>query len=193
MAEPLPDDVLFMNMGMVGSSDIIGRPGSETWVRFDMRAPTQARLDMAHDVIEGIAGEVTSAMGDGFSYVYEINSKNGVEEGIPGWDKVDNAAARMAAAASVALYGTEPLIDPDNGCGDCVRAYKTGMPAFSLRGNVVDRQDGRVEVDAGSELVSPVRRMTATHDVTESAEIVRLWAGVKHGLVFAVAYAGLAN
>jgi acetylornithine deacetylase/succinyl-diaminopimelate desuccinylase-like protein len=193
MAEPLPDDVLFMNMGMVGSSDIIGRPGSETWVRFDMRAPTQARLDMAHDVIEGIAGEVTSAMGDGFSYVYEINSKNGVEEGIPGWDKVDNAAARMAPAASVALYGTEPLIDPDNGCGDCVRAYKTGMPAFSLRGNVVDRQDGRVEVDAGSELVSPVRRMTATHDVTESAEIVRLWAGVKHGLVFAVAYAGLAN
>jgi acetylornithine deacetylase/succinyl-diaminopimelate desuccinylase-like protein len=190
---PLPEDVLFMNMGMVGSSDIIGRPGSETWVRFDMRAATQARLDMAHDVIEGIAGEVTSAMGDGFSYVYEINSKNGVEEGIPGWDKVDNAPARMAAAASVALYGTDPVIDPDNGCGDCVRAYKTGMPAFSLRGNVVDHQNGRVELDAGNALVSPVRRMTATHDVTESAEIVRLWAGVKHGLVFAVAYAGLAN
>jgi hypothetical protein len=42
-------------------------------------------------------------------------------------------------------------------------------------------------------LESEVRRLTATHDVTESGEIVRLWAGVKHGLLFTVSYTGLAR
>ncbi len=191
--DPLPDEVLSLNMGMIGGSEIIGRPGSDTWVRFDMRAPSQARLDIAHAAIQGVAAEVVADMGDGYSYVYEINSKNGVEEGIRGWDKVDNPPARMAAAASVALYGTPPLIDPDNGCGDCVRAYKTGMPAFSFRGGVVDRGNGQVELQASRALDSEVRRATATHDVTESGEIVRLWAGVKHGLLFTVAYTGLVN
>lgn len=193
LPEELPADVLFLNMGKIGASQIIGRPGSDTWVRFDMRATTQARMDQAHEAIRAIAEEVTSRMGEDYSYVYEINSRNGVEGGIPGFDPVDNPAARMAAAASVALYGTEPVIDPENGCGDCVRAYKTGMPAFSLRGGVVDRLGGRVELRPDRAPASNVRPGTATHDVTESAEIVRLWAGVKHGLLFAVAYAGLAR
>jgi len=154
----LPEDVLFMNMGKIGASEIIGRPGSETWVRFDMRAATQARMDVAHAAIRDIAEEVTGEMGEGYSYVYEINSRNGVEGGIPGFDNVDNAAARMAAAAAVALYGGAPVIDGDNGCGDCVRAYKTGMPAFSLRGGVVDRGDGQVARDASRALQSDVRR-----------------------------------
>jgi len=74
-----------------------------------------------------------------------------------------------------------------------VRAFRTGMPAMSLVGDVLDRRDGEPIVGAGDTLLSATRRRTATHDVTESAEIDRLWAGVKHGLVFAVAYAGLAN
>ena len=57
----------------------------------------------------------------------------------------------------------------------------------------MDRGDGHVDQDASRALASEVRRRTATHDVTESGEIVRLWAGVKHGLLFAAAYAGLVN
>jgi acetylornithine deacetylase/succinyl-diaminopimelate desuccinylase-like protein len=193
-ADPgLPEHVLFMNMGMIGASEIISRPGSETWVRFDMRAATQARMDRAHDQIEAIASQVVDEMGDGFSYVYEINSRNGLEGGIAGFDPVDNPPARMAAAAAAALYGVAPTIDPTSGCGDCVRAYRTGMPAFSLRGGVVDRGGGDVDFQAGRGLESEVRRLTATHDVTESGEIVRLWAGVKHGLLFTVSYTGLAR
>jgi acetylornithine deacetylase/succinyl-diaminopimelate desuccinylase-like protein len=190
---PLSSDVLYMNMGMISASAIIARPASEAWVRFDMRSDRQARMDQAHDAIERITREVLSSMGEGFSYTYEINSRNGVEAGIAGFDKVDNAPARMAAAASQALYGTDPVIDPDNGCGDCVRAYTEGMPAFSFRGDVVDHGAGRFERQARSPLASAVRRKTAGHDVTESAEIARVWAGVKHGLLFAVAYAGLSN
>jgi len=189
----MPADVLYLNMGMISASDVIARPASEAWVRFDMRADTQARMDQAHDAIERITREVLATMGDGFSHSYEINSRNGVEAGIAGFDKVNNAPARMAAAASQALYGTDPIIDPEEGCGDCVRAYTEGMPAFSFRGNVVDHGAGRFERQARSPLASAVRRKTAGHDVTESAEIVRVWAGVKHGLLFAVAYAGLAN
>ncbi len=74
-----------------------------------------------------------------------------------------------------------------------VRAYLTGMPAFSLTGNVTDFGGGRFEVGRGSGIESEVRRRTASHDVTESAEIVRLWSGIKQGLLFAVAYAGMAG
>jgi acetylornithine deacetylase/succinyl-diaminopimelate desuccinylase-like protein len=189
----LPEEVLFMNLGMIGASDIISRPGSEAWVRIDMRAASQARLDLAHEAIQRITAEVLESMGESFSQVYEITSRNGVEGGIQGWNRTDNAPARMAAAASHVLYVTEPVIDPTNGCGDCVRAYTEGMPAFSLRGNVVDQGGGRFQLDASRALESPVRRRSAGHDVTESGEIVRLWAGIKHGLLFAVSYAGLAN
>ena len=99
----------------------------------------------------------------------------------------------MAAAAARVLYGTEPVIDPTNGCGDCVRAYREGMPAMSLRGNIVDYLGGRFESKRGGSLQSETRRKSVGHSVTESGEIVRLWSGIKHGLLFAVAYTGLEN
>ena len=191
--DPLPEDVLFMNMGMIWANEIISRPASEAWIRFDMRADREARLLQAHEAIRRIAEEELGKMGDEFSYVYEINSKNGIEGGIEGWDMVNNAPARMAAAAGQALYGTAPVINAGTGCGDCVRAYLTGMPAFSFTGNVTDFGGGRFEVGRGSALESAVRRRTASHDVTESAEIVRLWSGIKQGLLFAVAYVGMAG
>ena len=191
--EPLPPDVLFMNMGMIWANEIISRPASEAWIRFDMRADREVRLLQAHEAIRRIAEEELAAMGDEFSYVYEINSKNGIEGGIEGWDMVDNPPARMAAAAAQALYGTTPVINASTGCGDCVRAYLTGMPAFSFTGNVTDFGGGRFEVGRGSALESAVRRRTVSHDVTESAEIVRLWSGIKQGLLFAVAYVGMAG
>ena len=184
-------DVLFMNMGMIHASEIIGRPASEAWVRFDMRADSEARLEEAHAAIRRIAAEVAAEMGESFSFVYDINSRNGREAPISGWSQVDNAPARMAAAAAHALYGVTPVIDSTSGCGDCVRAYRGGMPAFSFRGSVVDYNDGRHEVRRTPVTTSATRLASASHDVTESAEIVRLWAGVKHALLFAVAYAGL--
>lgn len=189
----LPPDALYLNMAMIAASEIISNPASEAWIRFDMRAMTERRLWQAHAAIRRIAAEVVTQMGGDFSFVYEVNSKNGVEAGIAGWDKVNNRPARVAAAAAQALYGVTPVIDSTTGCGDCVRAYVSGMPAMSLRGNVVDHGDGDFDVGASDELRSPVRRRTATHDVTESAEIERLWSGIKHGLLFAVTYAGLAN
>lgn len=190
---PLPPDVLFMNMGMIWANEIISRPASEAWIRFDMRADREARLLEAHEAIRRIAEEELAEMGDEFSYVYEINSKNGVEGGIEGWNMVDNAPARMAAAAAQTLYGTTPVINASTGCGDCVRAYLTGMPAFSLTGNVTDFGSDGFEVGEVRGLESEVRRRTASHDVTESAEIVRLWSGIKQGLLFAVSYVGLAG
>lgn len=189
----LPEQVLYLNMGMIHASDIISRPASEAWIRFDMRAATTNRLNRAHADIRRIADEEVRTMGDGFSFVYEINSINGVEGGIAGWDKIDNPPARMAAAAAQVLYGVDPVIDSTTGCGDCVRAYRTGMPALSFTGDVIDHGNGQIERGRGPGLVSEVRRRTASHDVTESAEIVRLWAGVKQGLLFTIAYTGLAR
>lgn len=192
--EALPEHVLYLNMAMIHASEIISRPASEAWIRFDMRADVQARMDQAHEAIERIARDVLAQMGEEYTYVYEINSRNGVEAGIAGFDKVNNAPARMVAAAAQALYNTAPVIDPHSGCGDCVRAYTEGMPAFSLRGNVIDHGGGRFEVRGGREVLeSRVRRRTSGHDVTESGEIARLWSGIKQGLLFAVAYTGLAN
>lgn len=186
-------DVLYLNMAMINASEITNGPASEAWVRFDMRAASEERLWEAHRRIQAIADAEVASMGDEFSYVYEINSKNGTADGIPGWAQVNNTPARVAAAAARVLYGVSPVIDSTTGCGDCVRAYRTGMPAMSLRGNVIDRGGGRVEIAGDSSLRSTVRRRTATHDVTESALIAGLWAGVKHGLLFAVTYAGLSN
>ncbi|MFQ5791528.1 MAG: hypothetical protein ACE5JI_13735, partial [Acidobacteriota bacterium] len=149
----------------------------------------------AHRDIEQIAEEVTREMGEGFRYHYEITMKLG-SEGVEGWDKVTNDPARMAAAAAQALYGVEGVVDATRGCGDCRRSYMVGMPAISLRGNVRDYgEGGRFEVrpSGGRALQSEVRRRTSGHDVTESGEIVRLWSGIKHGLLFTVSYAGLAG
>jgi tripeptide aminopeptidase len=185
--------VLYLNMGMIQASEIIARPASEAWVRFDMRADTEARLDEAHAAIRNIAAEVSAEMGEGFSFAYDINSRNGREQPIAGWSQVDNAPARMAAAAASVLYGGTPVIDSTSGCGDCVRAYRGGMPAFSFAGSVVDYDDGRFEVRRGPVTTSATRVASASHDVTESAEIVRVWAGVKQALLFTVTYTGLAR
>jgi len=188
--------LLFFNMPVVEASEIINSPAKEVRIRFDLRSPSEQRIWQAHRDIQRIAAEVCEELGEGYSYVYEITSKNGVgidvaEHALEGWDKVNNAPARMIAAASNVLYGTEPVIDPDNGCGDCVRSYLEGMPAFSLRGSVLDLGGGRFETSARSSLQSETRRMSVGHDVTESAEIQGIWAGVKHALLFAVSYTGL--
>ena len=193
-AGQLTDEILYLNMSMIGASEILNGTAGEAWIRFDLRSPTEARLLKAHADIRRIAQEVTNQAGEGLDFVYEISSKNGTESGIDGWDDVNNAAARMAVAASQALYGTRPVIDPERGCGDCVQAYVAGMPAMSLRGSVIDYGDkGRFEVGAALPLRSAVRRRSVSHDVTESADINRVWSGVKHALLFAVAYAGMAE
>ena len=84
-------------------------------------------------------------------------------------------------------------MDPTRGCGDCVRSYMGGMPMISFRGNVTDYgEGGKFEHGGDHGLKSKVRRKTSGHDVTESAEINSVWAGVKHGFLFAISYAGLA-
>ncbi len=187
--------LLFFNMPMVEASEIINSPAKEVRIRFDLRSPSEQRIWQAHQDIQDIAAEVCEELGEGYSYVYEITSKNGVgidvaENALAGWDKVNNPPARMIAAASNVLYGTEPTIDPDNGCGDCVRSYLEGMPAFSFRGSVLDLGGGDFETSGRQLLESEVRRMSVGHDVTESADIQGIWAGVKHALLFTVSYTG---
>lgn len=189
------DDLLYFNMPMVSASEIINAPAREVWIRFDLRSPTVARLWRAHEDIQAIARDVLAELGEGFSFSYEINSRNGlgVDQDDPryaDWDKVDNAPARMVAATAKALYGVEPEINPHSGCGDCVRGYREGMPTFSFQGNVADHLDGSFDIGGPQPLKSEVRRKTSGHDVTESAPIERLWAGIKHGLLFAITYTG---
>ncbi len=188
----LTSDLLYLNMPMVEGNVIPNGTSSEATIRFDLRSPSEERLYQAGRAIMLVAGEVTKEMGPGFTYQYEVSMKLGAP-GIAGWNKVNNAPARVAAAAAQVLYGTRPIIDSTRGCGDCRRAYMTGMPAFSLRGNVLDYgEGGRFEAHPRPRpLTSPTRLKSASHDVTESAEIDRVWSGVKHGLLFAVSYAGM--
>ncbi len=189
-------DLLYLNMAMLESSPIPNGTTSSAGIRFDLRSPSEKRLVRAGEQIEGIAEEVAQEMGEGFSHHYEVTMKLGAP-GIDGWDKVNNAPARMAAGAAQALYPeVRPVIDPTRGCGDCRRAYMSGMPAFSLRGNVLDHgEGGRYEVRSGrgGGLESEVRRKTSGHDVTESGRIADLWSGIKHGILFTVSYSGLAG
>jgi len=191
----LSSEILYLNMGQIEGSAIWNGTSDQAIVRLDLRSPSEARLWQAHQKIQQIAGEECRKLGPGCEYLYEIFDKKGTDRPIEGWDKVNNAAARMAAAAARALYGTRGVIDSTRGCGDCVEAYDNGVPAMSFRGNVVDYGGGRFEVRRGEEAAtaSTVRTMTSGHDVTESAEIVRILAGIKHGLLFAVSYAGLAK
>jgi acetylornithine deacetylase/succinyl-diaminopimelate desuccinylase-like protein len=183
-------DVVMLNMAQIHAGDTLNQTATEAWVRFNMHALKEEYLWNVHSKVENIAKEECAKLG--CSVHYTINSKNGLEGGIPGFDNVDNPAARMAVAASNVLYGTVGIVNPIGGCGDCVRAYRNGMPAFSLRGNVRDYGDGRIDTDppSGDKLVSDVRRKTRNHDPTGSAAIDRLWAAAKHGLVFTVSYAG---
>ena len=190
----LTDDILYLNMSQVNGDAILNGTADEAWIRFDLRSPNEERLMDAHRRIQKIAQEVTSSMGPGYSFTYEINMRSGTP-GIEGFDKVNNAPVKMALAAAKALYGGNPTVDPTRGCGDCVRAYMGGMPMLSFRGDVTDYGEGgrfTREKPASLRESSKVRRRSSGHDVTESAEIRSVWAGVKHGLLFAVSYAGLA-
>jgi len=185
-------DVVMFNMAQIEAGKTLNQTATEASVRFNMHALTEDLLWQVHDKIQKIAREECVRIG--CTVHYSINSKNGLEGGIPGFDNVNNPAARMAIAASNVLYGTEGAVNPIGGCGDCVRAYRNGMPAFSLRGTVLDHGDGRVDRNPprGEKLESAVRRQTRNHDPTASAPIENVWAATKHGLLFATAYAGLA-
>ncbi len=187
--------MLYMNCPMVDASPILNAPAKEVRIRCDLRSVSEARIQRVNRDIEHIADSVTKALGPGYSWVYEIMSKNGIgldvrQEAIEGWDKVNNPPARMVAATAQALYGGPVDIEWRDGCGDCVRAYKEGMPAFSFRGSIVDLGGGHFE-RGNRRLRSDVRKMTAGHDVAESVDIDAVWAGIKHGVLFAVSYAGL--
>ncbi|MBX6362414.1 MAG: M20/M25/M40 family metallo-hydrolase [Gemmatimonadetes bacterium] len=187
-----PKDLVMLNMAVVQAGNTLNQTVTEASVRFNMHALKEADLWRVHNQIMAIAKEECAKLG--CTYHYSINSKNGLEGGIPGFDAVNSAAARMAVAASNVLYGTTGAVNPVGGCGDCVRAYRNGMPAFSLRGRVVDHGDGRVDRDGRSQsLDSEVRRKTRNHDPTTSAPVDAVWAAAKHGLLFAVSYAGLAD
>jgi acetylornithine deacetylase/succinyl-diaminopimelate desuccinylase-like protein len=190
----MTEDLLYLNMAMVRGNVVHNATSDQASIRFDLRSPSEARLWQAHQDIQQIAAEECSKLGEGCGYLYELFDKKGTDKPIEGWDKLNNAGARMVAAAAQALYGTTPVIDSASGCGDCVRGYEGGMPGMSFRGNVVDYGGGRFEVRrrrGGPQ--SAVRRKSSGHDVTESAEIVRVWSGIKHALLFLAAYSGLAN
>lgn len=193
--------VLFLNMAKISALPIMNAPASEAMVTFDLRSKSGERVQQAHVDIQRIAAEVCATFPKELRcrYHYQVVRRSGVPEGIPGFDRGNNPAARMAAAAGLVLYGAhgaEPVIDPTQGCGDCIAAYMNGMPAMSFRGRVIDYGGGRVDMGSGTQvgiLDSETRRRTTGHDVTQSAEIASLWAAAKHGLLFTLGYAGFAN
>jgi tripeptide aminopeptidase len=189
----LAGDILYLNMSMIKGNNIINGTSNQAWVRIDLRSPSEERLWQVHRRIKQIADSVTRALGPGFSYTYEINMTEGTP-GIEGFDKVNNEPTKVALAAAQVLYGGTATVDPTRGCGDCVRSFMGGMPMLSFRGQVTDYgEGGRYTREHTGALQSRVRRKTSGHDVTESAPIVSVWAGIKHGLLFAVSYAGLSS
>jgi acetylornithine deacetylase/succinyl-diaminopimelate desuccinylase-like protein len=186
----------YMNMAMIEAMPIRNTPGSEANIQFDRRASTSARVRQAHQQIMTIAEEVCQEI-EGCRYHFAVNQVIGREDEIPGWDKVNNAGARMAAAAGQALYGGTPTIDPTRGCGDCQGTYMFGMPSMSFRGNVVDYAPGKWErtnrFGQYGGLESRERVRTSGHHITQSQAIPTLWSPMKHALVFAAAYAGIAR
>ncbi len=191
--EPIGDmsqTPLYLNVPMVEANPIHNGSVPQTWVRFDLRSPDKQKILDAEAKIRKIAQEICDQM-EGVRYSFEVNMDLGTD-GIPGYDKANNKAARVAAAASVALYGTEPMIDPDRGCGDCRRSYMNGVPAMSFRGWVREN-DGKMTVQPPGKLESRTRVRSAGHNVTESADIDRVWPGIKHALTFIATYSGLAD
>ena len=186
----------YVNMAMVQAMPVRNTPGSEEWVRLDLRSDDSVGMKEAHRELMRVAQEACSEV-DGCRFQLEVMSRLGREDEIPGWDKLNNRGARMAAATGQVLYGGTPLIDPTRGCGDCQGTYMEGMPSMSLRGNVVDYGKGRFErtnkyAQYGG-LESSIRIRTSGHHTTQSQAIVTVWAGAKHGLLFAATYAGLAE
>lgn len=187
----------YVNPSMITGSPVLNRPTSEASVRMDLRAETEAQMAELHRRIKEIAAETCEELStEGFpphhytercGYMLEVNmvvGRDWTSNPIEGWDRTDNPPARYVAASAEALYGFEPSIDPERGCGDCRNMYKMGLPAMSFRGDVIDYGQGRVERGY------PVQDRRGGHDVTESMAVVPIWAGVKHALVFAVSYAG---
>ncbi len=191
--EPIGDmskEPLYVNLAMVNANPIQNGSVPQSWVRFDIRSSSQQKIRDAEARIRTIAQQICDET-PGLRYSFEVNWDLGAD-GIDGYDKANNRPARMAAAASAALYGTTPMIDPDRGCGDCRRAYMNGVPALSFRGNVRD-DHGRLTVNPSGRLQSRTRVRTAGHNVTESVEIDRVWSGIKHSLVFIAAYSGVTD
>ena len=186
----------YVNMAMVQAMPVRNTPGSEAWVRLDLRSDDSVGMKEAHAELMRVAKQACSAV-DGCQYQLEVMSRLGREDEIPGWDKLNNRGARMVAATGQVLYGGTPVIDPTRGCGDCQGTYMEGMPSMSLRGNVVDYGNGRFERTDKYEqyggLESPVRLRTSGHHATQSEAIVKAWAGMKHGLLFTASYAGLSE
>jgi acetylornithine deacetylase/succinyl-diaminopimelate desuccinylase-like protein len=190
-AKDLSQAPLYLNMGIVQANPIHNGSVPQAWVRLDLRSPSKQRLLDAEAAIRRIAEQVCAELAPGCRSGLEVNMELGTT-GIEGYDKADNRAARVGAAASAALYDTEPMIDAESGCGDCRRAYMGGVPAMSFRGNVRDVQGVATKTPRGG-LESETRRRTAGHNVTESAEIDRIWSGIKHALAFVVTYSGIAE
>ncbi|HUQ98467.1 MAG TPA: M20/M25/M40 family metallo-hydrolase [Gemmatimonadaceae bacterium] len=186
----------YVNMAMVQGMPVRNTPGSEAWVRLDLRSETKAGMQRAHSEIVRVANEACKGI-EGCRYQLEVMSRLGLENEIPGWDKVNNRGARMAAATSQVLYGNPGLIDPTRGCGDCQGTYMEGLPSMSLRGDIVDYGKGKFERTSKyaqyGGLESDVRLRTSGHHATQSQQIVTLWAAAKHGLLFTATYAGVAN
>ncbi len=194
--------VLYLNMAKITGIPIMNAPASEASVTFDLRSKDGARVEQAHKDIMRIAGEVCATFPKTIPcrYHYEVTSRSGLPDGIPGFDKANNRAARFAVAAANVLYrqhGVEGTVDPEQGCGDCIASYMAGMPAMSLRGEILDYGGGRVETGSGAQVgiltSEHGRRRTTGHNVTQSAEIVSVWSAAKQALVFAVGYVGLAK
>ena len=194
---PANPPVLFMNMAKIEGIPIMNAPASEAMVTFDLRSKSAERLEQAGRDIRRIAAEVCATFPKSVpcSYQYELADRSGLKDGIPGWDRANNAPARMAVAAAKALYGGDPRIDPSQGCGDCIGTFMQGMPSMSFRGRVRDYGGGKVERGGGEQvgiLKSETRLRTSGHDVTQSAEIESIWAAAKQALVFTTSYTGIA-
>jgi acetylornithine deacetylase/succinyl-diaminopimelate desuccinylase-like protein len=192
--------VLYLNMAKITGIPIMNAPASEASITFDLRSKDPARIDQAHKDIMRIAGEVCDSFPKTIpcNYQYEVVSRSGLPGGIPGFDKTNNRAARVAVAAANVLYGAAGVrgtVDPEQGCGDCIASYMEGMPAMSLRGAILDHGGGRVEIGGGGQAgalqSAHGRRRTTGHDVTQSADIASIWSAAKQALAFAVAYVGL--
>jgi acetylornithine deacetylase/succinyl-diaminopimelate desuccinylase-like protein len=188
----------YVNMAQLDASAIRNRPGSEAAVLMDIRAGDWTQMRELHQRIMRIAEETCAELRTkGFpphNYkerctadfrVDEVYGRDWATNPIPGFDRLNNRAARMVAAAGHALYGFPAVIEEERGCGDCSNMYKAGLPAFSFRGSVVDQGGGKFERGPSGRL--------GGHDVTESQALVNIWAGIKHALVFAATYSGMTS
>lgn len=191
----------YVNISLIEASPVVNRPASEASVRMDLRTVSWEQMHDLFAQIKGIAADACNELETtGFpphnytercAYLLDVNKVLGRDPAIDPmpaeWDPVNNPQARYVAAAAHALYGFEPSIDPDRGCGDCRNMYKMGFPGMSFRGDVIDYGNGRVERGF------PEQARLGGHDITASMAVPPIWAGIKHALAFAASYAGIAG